>query len=178
MTTDRLLLDAPLFEAQLDRIAKEIEQRNAAENALMLVGIQAGGVRLAQRLATRLERFRGRPVPHGVLDVSMHRDDFGGRSGEMHPTQLPGDVTGQTVVLVDDVIFTGRTIRAALDALTGFGRPRRIQLAVMVDRGHRELPIMPDYVGLATGVSEGEKVEVRFAEDSGRDQVLAQSRTN
>ena len=177
MTTNRLLLDPAQFEAHLDRIAAEIARRNAAEPALMLVGIQAGGVRLAERLASRIERTRGGPVPRGVLDVSMHRDDFGGRSNEMHPTQIPGDVTGQTVILVDDVIFTGRTTRAALDALTGFGRPKRIQLAVMVDRGHRELPIMPDYVGLAIAVPEGERVEVRFAEDADRDEVVAQARS-
>jgi pyrimidine operon attenuation protein/uracil phosphoribosyltransferase len=145
----------------------------------MLVGIQAGGVRLAQRLASRLESLWQRPVPHGVLDVSMHRDDIEAHGTALvRSTEIPGDLSGKTVVLADDVIFSGRTTRAALDALNDFGRPQKVQLAVMVDRGHRELPIMPDYVGLPVPTSLEQRVEVLFSEDTGRDEILLVQRNS
>ena len=174
MTKNRILLDGAGFDACLERIANEIARRNPDGERLMIVGIQAGGVRLAERIAARLGQSWGRLVPQGVLDISMHRDDVGDRSTPvMRSTELPGDVAGRTVVLTDDVIQSGRTTRSALDALNDFGRPRRIQLAVMVDRGNRELPIMPDYVGVSVQTDPNEHVEVRYAEDGGRDEIVA-----
>jgi len=175
----QMLLDSAGFEDRLANMARQIAQRNSPDDNVMLVGIQAGGVRLAQRLAARLESLWQRPVPHGVLDVSMHRDDIEAHGTVLvRSTEIPGDLSGKTVVLADDVIFSGRTTRAALDALNDFGRPQKVQLAVMVDRGHRELPIMPDYVGLPVPTSLEQRVEVLFSEDNGRDEILLVQRSS
>ena len=156
----------------LTRIAHEIAERNDDDSLVMLLGIQKGGVHLARRLAQLLESIWKHPVPAGALDVSMHRDDLDQRmTPEVHPTSIPGDITGKIIVLVDDVLFSGRTTRSALDALNHCGRPRRIQLAVLIDRGHRELPIRADFVGRNVPTTLGQQVTVRLAEEGGDDTV-------
>lgn len=168
-----VLLDAPTLARTLTRIAHEIAERNVPGTDVVLVGIQRGGASLARRLGPLLDRIVGHPVPVGVLDVTMHRDDLDWRSlPELRPTEIPGDISGKTVVLVDDVLFKGRTIRAALDALHHLGRPRRVQLAVLIDRGHRELPIRPDFVGKNVPTSLAQRIKLRLAEDGGDDTVI------
>jgi pyrimidine operon attenuation protein/uracil phosphoribosyltransferase len=155
------VLDADGVGRALVRIAHEVLERNAGLGDLVVVGLQTGGVPLAGRLADELERIEGTEVPVGTLDVAFYRDDIGLRPVLPEAaTEIPVDLGGRTVVLVDDVLFTGRTVRAALDALTDFGRPRAVQLAVMVDRGHRELPIRPDYVGKNLPTRRDEVVDV------------------
>jgi len=155
------VLDADGVGRAVIRIAHEVLERNAGAGNLVIVGLQTGGVPLAGRLADELERIEGSEVPVGTLDVAFYRDDIGLRSVLPEAaTEIPVELTGRTVVLVDDVLFTGRTVRAALDALTDFGRPRAVQLAVMVDRGHRELPIRPDYVGKNLPTRRDEVVDV------------------
>jgi pyrimidine operon attenuation protein/uracil phosphoribosyltransferase len=143
------------------RMAHEIIERNHGLDDVVLIGLQTGGIPLARRLADALEQIESVTVEVGSLDVAFHRDDIGLRPVLPEAvTNIPADLTGSIVVLVDDVLFTGRTIRAALDALTSFGRPRAVQLAVMVDRGHRELPIRPDYVGKNLPTRRDEVVDV------------------
>jgi pyrimidine operon attenuation protein/uracil phosphoribosyltransferase len=167
-----IILNASAMQRALARIAHEIAERNDASADVVLVGIQRGGVYLAQRLAALLRGIWGHPVPVGSLDVAMHRDDLDHQvAPRIHPTVIPFDITGKTVVLVDDVLFSGRTTRAALDALNDFGRPRRIQLAVLVDRGHRELPIKADFVGKNVPTSLTERIDVRLKEGDGEDVV-------
>ena len=177
MAESIVILNGLAIERALKRIAHEIAERNEAPAAVVVVGIQRGGVPLAQRLSAMLSGIWSEPVPTGRLDVSMHRDDLDRRAApRVEPTVIPFDVTGRTVVLVDDVLFSGRTVRAAMDALNDFGRPRQIQLAVLVDRGHRELPIKADFVGknLPTGLDES--VHVRLAEQGGVDEVVLERR--
>jgi pyrimidine operon attenuation protein/uracil phosphoribosyltransferase len=146
----------------LTRIAHEVVERNQGLEGLVVVGLQTGGVPLARRLAEELARVEGVTVPVGTLDVAFYRDDIGLRPVMPEAvTDIPFDLTGKAVVLVDDVLFTGRTVRAALDAMNDYGRPRAVQLAVMVDRGHRELPIRPDYVGKNLPTRRHEVVDVR-----------------
>jgi pyrimidine operon attenuation protein/uracil phosphoribosyltransferase len=146
----------------ITRIAHEIVERNQGLDSVVLVGLQTGGVPLAARLAEALHRVEGVEVPVGTLDVAFYRDDIGLRPVMPEAvTDIPFDLTGSVVVLTDDVLFTGRTVRAALDALKDYGRPRAVQLAVMVDRGHRELPIRPDYVGKNLPTRHDEMVDVR-----------------
>jgi pyrimidine operon attenuation protein / uracil phosphoribosyltransferase len=167
-----LVLNTAAIQRALVRIAHEIAERNETSEELVLVGIQTGGVPLAERLATALKSIWGHAVPTGKLDVSMHRDDLDRRiTPEVHPTVIPFDITGKTVVVVDDVLFNGRTVRAAMDALNDFGRPKRIQLAVLVDRGHRELPIKADFVGKNLPTSLGETVRVVLDRPGTPDQV-------
>jgi pyrimidine operon attenuation protein/uracil phosphoribosyltransferase len=145
----------------ITRIAHEIVERNHGLADLILVGLQTGGVPLARKLGDELQRIEGTTVPLGTLDATFYRDDIGLRP--LLPeavTAIPTDLTGLTVVLVDDVLFTGRTVRAALNALNDYGRPKAVQLAVMVDRGHRELPIRPDYVGKNLPTKRAEMVDV------------------
>src|ERR1700761_1417833 len=158
----------------LTRIAHEILERTHGGAGIVLLGIPTRGVYLARRLATRIGEFEGAPAPVGSLDVTMHRDDLRLRPARalQHTEVPPGGVDGRTVVLVDDVLFSGRTIRAALDALNDLGRPRSVQLAVLVDRGHRELPIRADYVGKNLPTSQREQVRVLLAEVDGEDAVL------
>jgi pyrimidine operon attenuation protein/uracil phosphoribosyltransferase len=157
-----IILDANAIGRALTRIAHEIAERNENFANVVLVGIPAGGVPLAQRLAKILSEIWKISVPTGSLDVSMHRDDLDRRAApEIHPTEIPFDVNGKTILLVDDVLFSGRTIRAALDALNDFGRPKKIQLAVLIDRGHRELPIKADFVGKNVPTAPDEKIIVR-----------------
>ncbi|MGA0237623.1 MAG: bifunctional pyr operon transcriptional regulator/uracil phosphoribosyltransferase PyrR [Acidimicrobiales bacterium] len=146
------------------RMAHEILERNHGSAGVMLIGMQTGGVALAVQLATAVIEIEGSQIPVGTLDATMHRDDFGLRPVMPEAaTEIPEDPTGKTIVLVDDVLFTGRTVRAALDAIHSYGRPQAIQLAVMVDRGHRELPIRPDYVGKNLPTRRDEMVDVTDA---------------
>ena len=169
------ILNAPAIQRALTRVAHEIAERNDASTEVVLVGIPRGGVPLAQRLAVILAEIWQHPAPCGSLDVSMHRDDLSRRAApDVQPTNIPFDVTGKTVVLVDDVLFSGRTIRAALDALNDFGRPKQIQLAVLIDRGHRELPIKADFVGKNVPTAPAEKVIVRLGQPGKADEVVVE----
>jgi pyrimidine operon attenuation protein/uracil phosphoribosyltransferase len=173
MAESTVILNSPAIQRALTRIAHEITERNETGEAIVLVGIQRGGVPLAQTLAALLATIWKNPVPVGSLDVGMHRDDLDRRvAPQVHPTVIPFDVTGKTVVLVDDVLFSGRTVRAAMDALNDFGRPKHIQLAVLIDRGHRELPIKADFVGKNVPTSLTEKVHVRLGETGNEDEVV------
>jgi len=173
MPTPSVVLNAAAMRHALTRIAHEIAERNENSAEVVLVGIQRGGVFLAKRLAATLLTIWNHSVPVGELDVSMHRDDLDHHAPNINmlPTVIPFDVAGKTVILVDDVLFSGRTTRAALDALNDFGRPKRIQLAVLVDRGHRELPIKADFVGKNVPTATSERVDVRFQEEGGADGV-------
>jgi pyrimidine operon attenuation protein / uracil phosphoribosyltransferase len=168
------VLDAEEIRRALTRIAHEILERTHGGEEVMLLGIPTRGVPLARRLAARIGEFEGLEVPCGSLDVTMHRDDLRLRPARaLGRTDLPvGGVDGKTIVLVDDVLYSGRTVRAALDALTDLGRPRTVQLAVLVDRGHRELPIRADYVGKNLPTSQREVVRVMLSEVDGQDVVL------
>jgi pyrimidine operon attenuation protein / uracil phosphoribosyltransferase len=158
------VMNAADVRRAIKRIAHEILERNQGNESLVLVGLQTGGVELAEALAATIEVIEGSAVPVGTLDVAFHRDDVGLRPVlPAAETSIPCDLTEQCVVLVDDVLFTGRTIRAALDAIHAFGRPRCIRLAVMVDRGHRELPIKADYVGKNIPTSRAEMVDVHLS---------------
>ncbi|AAZ55091.1 bifunctional pyr operon transcriptional regulator/uracil phosphoribosyltransferase PyrR [Thermobifida fusca] len=170
----RAVLEGPEISRALTRIAHEILERTKGGHDLTLLGIRTGGVPLAQRLAERIERVEQRPVPWGALDITMYRDDLRlAPARALGSTDIPPEgVDGRTVVLVDDVLFSGRTVRAALDALNDLGRPRAVQLAVLVDRGHRELPIRADYVGKNLPTSLRESVTVLLEELHGRDAVL------
>jgi pyrimidine operon attenuation protein/uracil phosphoribosyltransferase len=172
------LLDAGEMRRAVTRIAHEVLERNKGAGRVVLVGIAARGDDLARRLASEIERIEGVVVPVGALDITFYRDDIGLRAEapEVHETRIAFDITGTTVVLVDDVLFTGRTIRAAMDALIDFGRPQAIQLAVLVDRGHRELPIRADYVGKNVPTRKDEEVQVRLAETDGEDAVVVGER--
>jgi pyrimidine operon attenuation protein/uracil phosphoribosyltransferase len=167
-------MDEPEIGRAITRIAHEILERNHGADGVVLVGIAARGDDLARRLAAEIERIEGSGVPVGVLDITFYRDDIGMRAEapEVHETRVAFDVTGRTVVLVDDVLFTGRTIRAAMDALVDFGRPTAIQLAVLIDRGHRELPIRADFVGKNVPTRKDEDVGVSLRETDGEDAVL------
>ena len=172
MSEPIVILSTTALERALKRMAHEIAERNESAKDLVLVGVQRGGVFLAGRLGLLLKDIIGQVVPTGSLDVSMHRDDIGTHAApNVYPTVIPFDVTGKTVVLVDDVLFSGRTTRAALDALNDFGRPRRVQLAVLIDRGHRELPIKADFVGKNAPTSLRERINVQLKEDDGPDIV-------
>jgi pyrimidine operon attenuation protein / uracil phosphoribosyltransferase len=173
MPESTVILDAVAIQRALTRIAHEIAERNEVSMEVVLVGIPVGGDHLARRLSQILSEIWKQPVPVGILDVSMHRDDLDQRvAPKVYPTVIPFDVTGKTVVLVDDVLFSGRTTRAAMDALNDFGRPKNIQLAVLVDRGHRELPIKADFVGKNVPTATGEKVVVNLRENDGEDRVV------
>ncbi|MFN3649275.1 MAG: bifunctional pyr operon transcriptional regulator/uracil phosphoribosyltransferase PyrR [Armatimonadota bacterium] len=156
----------------LTRIAHEIIEKNRGAADLLLVGIQRKGAPLATRLGGLIKRFEDVDVPVGTLDITLYRDDALSSRHEVRSTSVPVDVTGKTVVLVDEVFFTGRTSRAALDAVMDLGRPASVQLAVLIDRGHRELPIRPDYVGKNLPTSRREHVTVRLQELDGDDSVL------
>ncbi len=172
-TAGRVLLDEADLQRTLRRIAHEIVEKHPDLDELALVGIHTRGVYLADRLADLVEQFTGTRVPTGALDISFYRDDV-----RAHPqpvvraTRLDFDLDERSIVLVDDVLFTGRTIRSAIEALFGFGRPQRVQLAVLVDRGHRELPIRPDYVGKNLPTSRTERVNVQLSEVDEVDRVV------
>lgn len=174
MEPKAVLMDAAAMDRAITRIAHEILERNKGVDDVCLVGIRRLGVPLARRLAARVRQIEGSELPVGVLDITLYRDDLTQRSDQpvVHRTEVPFVIDGKKVVLVDDVIYTGRTVRAALDALIDLGRPAVIQLAVLVDRGHRELPIRPDFVGKNVPTARKEQVDVRLAEQDGTDSVL------
>jgi len=167
------VIDAKGMERTLSRLAHEIIERNRGAESLVLIGLHTRGINLAQRLAAKINDIEKLQVPVGTLDVTPYRDDVTQRSEalRMKTTDIPFDIDNKVVVLVDDVLYTGRTVRAALDALMDFGRPARIELAVLVDRGHRELPIKADYIGKVLPTSLGEEVAVRIREVDGKDSV-------
>ncbi|MBM3933011.1 MAG: bifunctional pyr operon transcriptional regulator/uracil phosphoribosyltransferase PyrR [SAR202 cluster bacterium] len=173
----RQIMDADQVRRAMTRIAHEVLERTGGAKDIVLVGLHSRGVPIARRLATLISEFEDADPPVGSLDIGLYRDDLstGGRP-IMRPTHIPVAIEGRLVVLVDDVLFTGRSIRAAMDALNDFGRPRRIQLAVLIDRGHRELPIRADYVGKNVPTSMEEEVKVRVQELDGVDEVLIQRR--
>jgi pyrimidine operon attenuation protein/uracil phosphoribosyltransferase len=172
MTEENCILNEVSLGRTLTRMAHEILERNLEANGMVIIGIQRPGVFLAQRLAIMLQGIMGKSIPIGSLDISMHRDDLDTKvAPKVYPTEIPFDISGKTVILVDDVLFSGRTIRAALDALNDFGRPRQVQLAVLVDRGHRELPIKADFVGKNVPTSLTDHIEARLREIGGDDSV-------
>jgi pyrimidine operon attenuation protein / uracil phosphoribosyltransferase len=170
-----IVMDADRMNRTLARIAHEILERNRGLEELALVGIRSRGVPLARRLAHSITEISGHEVPTGALDITLYRDDLMRHAVGAQPvvksTEIPFSIDNRRILLVDDVLFTGRTIRAALDALIEFGRPRSIQLVVLVDRGHRELPIKADYVGKNLPTSLSQSVNVRLTEIDGRDEV-------
>lgn len=170
------LLDADDVRRAVTRIAHEIIERDKGGQGLVLVGIANRGDHLARRLAEQIRQIEDVQVPVGVLDITFYRDDIGmkAEAPEVHETRIGFNLNGSTVVLVDDVLFTGRTIRAAMDALMDFGRPRRIQLAVLVDRGHRELPIRADFVGKNIPTRRADDVRVLVSELDGEDAVVVE----
>ncbi len=173
---DKLLLDKEAMRRALTRIAHEIIEKNKGVENIVLVGIRTRGVPLAERLATLIQKFENTKPPVGSLDITLYRDDLSRLDYQpvVHGTSLPVDITDKTVILVDDVLYTGRTIRSALNALTDLGRPTSIQAAVLVDRGHRELPIRADYVGKNVPTSSKEIINVKIEEiDNAENVVIA-----
>lgn len=168
------VLNSQDVQRALTRVAHEILERNKGAENLALIGIRTRGVPLAQRLVDQIKKIEGEDVPLGMLDITLYRDDVG--TGKQNPvlkkTEIPFSITEKTIVLVDDVLFTGRTIRAAIDALMDFGRPAGVQLAVLIDRGHRELPIRADFVGKNIPTSLDMRVQVQLQENDQADQVL------
>lgn len=175
-TMTKELLNQKDIERIISRIAHEIVEKNKGARDLCLVGIQRGGVHLARRLSERIREIEAIEVPFGSLDIALYRDDI--RLNKPRPvvrrTEIPFDINDRIVVLTDDVLFTGRSIRAALDALMDIGRPAQIQLAVLIDRGHRELPIRADYVGKNIPTARSENIEVLFKEEGQQDSVILQ----
>jgi pyrimidine operon attenuation protein/uracil phosphoribosyltransferase len=170
--TKATVMDGDAVQRAITRIAHEILERNKGAGNLALVGIVTRGAVLAEQLAERIAEIEGVTLPVGMLDISFYRDDLATRlNPEVRRTDIPFDVEGRDIVLVDDVLFTGRTIRAAMDAIMDYGRPRSVQLAVLVDRGHRELPIRADYVGKNVPSSSSEQVRVFLGGHDGRDAV-------
>jgi pyrimidine operon attenuation protein/uracil phosphoribosyltransferase len=170
----RRLLDATELDQTLDRLAEELQGEMLPDSELVLVGVRTRGVPLAQRLAQRLQQLKGVDVPVGILDITLYRDDLSqiSRWPILRGTEIAGEIDDRRVILVDDVLFTGRTVRAAIDALCDLGRPAVIRLAVLIDRGHREFPIQADYVGHAVATAPGDRINVRLRETDGVDEVL------
>ncbi|GIN57576.1 bifunctional pyr operon transcriptional regulator/uracil phosphoribosyltransferase PyrR [Lederbergia ruris] len=170
-----LVLDEKAIQRALTRIAHEILERNKGIEECILVGIKTRGIHLAERLAKRIEQIEGQIIPVGELDITLYRDDLSYKTADAEPevrgSELPVEITNKKVIVVDDVLYTGRTVRAAMDALVDFGRAASIQLAVLVDRGHRELPIRADFIGKNIPTSRQEKIVVELVESDGIDQV-------
>ncbi|MDQ0231247.1 bifunctional pyr operon transcriptional regulator/uracil phosphoribosyltransferase PyrR [Metabacillus malikii] len=175
MSQKAVVLDEQAIRRALTRIAHEIIERNKGIDDSVLVGIKTRGIHLAKRLAEKIEQIEGNKISIGELDITLYRDDLSLKTNDQEPlvkgSDIPVDVTNQKVILVDDVLYTGRTVRAAMDALVDIGRPANIQLAVLVDRGHRELPIRADYVGKNIPTSSSEKIVVELVEQDDQDQV-------
>ena len=178
MTAERKVLTESDIKRALTRIAHEILERNHGTVNLALIGIRTRGVDLARRIRQEIKTIEGTEVPLGFLDITLYRDDLGeiGAVPQVRETDLSFDPSGKIVVLIDDVLYTGRTVRAALDAIIDFGRPKAIQLAVLIDRGHRELPVKADYVGKNIPTSQKEQVILRLVENDGRDEVVVSER--
>jgi len=176
----KIVMTAEDIRRTLARIAHEIIERNKVTDHLMLVGIHTRGVPLAKRLAANIESFENSKLVVGALDFSLYRDDLPASEAKsiVHKTNIPADIDGKSIVLVDDVLYTGRSIRAAMDALIDLGRPLSIQLAVLIDRGHREMPIRADYVGKNIPSARHEDIQVRLVETDGIDEVAIISPTN
>jgi pyrimidine operon attenuation protein/uracil phosphoribosyltransferase len=170
---EKLILNQEDIRRALTRIAHEIVEKNHGCDDLVFIGLRTRGVPLATRIAAEIKRFEGVEISIGTLDINLYRDDILSLDWQptVLPTVMPTDIAGKSIILVDDVLYTGRSTRAAMDALIDFGRPRSIQLAVLVDRGHRELPIRADYVGKNMPTAMDEEVEVRLKEVDGRDEV-------
>ncbi|MCJ7839577.1 bifunctional pyr operon transcriptional regulator/uracil phosphoribosyltransferase PyrR [Lederbergia sp. NSJ-179] len=170
-----IVLDEKAIQRALTRIAHEILERNKGIEECILVGIKTRGIHLAERLAKRIEQIEGERIPVGELDITLYRDDLSYKTVDAEPkvkgSELPVEITNKKVILVDDVLYTGRTVRAAMDALVDFGRAASIQLAVLVDRGHRELPIRADFIGKNIPTSSQERIVVELVEADGIDQV-------
>jgi len=165
------LMDENDLNRTLTRLAHEIVERNKGVENLAVVGIRTRGVPLGKRIAEKVSQIEGKDVPFGTLDITLYRDDFKFKHPVAHVTNIPFKIDRMTLVLVDDVLYTGRTVRAALDALMDYGRPARIQLAVLIDRGHRELPIRPDFVGKNVPTAADEEIRVKVKEIDGEDAV-------
>jgi pyrimidine operon attenuation protein/uracil phosphoribosyltransferase len=168
------VMDAAGINRTLSRLALQIVERNSGTSDLLLVGIRRRGVPLAERLADKISQLEGQRPPTGQLDITLYRDDLStvGPRPVVNKTEIPGDITNRAIVLVDDVLYTGRTIRAALDELVDFGRPRRVELAVLIDRGHRDLPIQADYVGKYLQTADTEIVKVMLTDYDEDEQVV------
>jgi len=168
------VMDADAMRRAITRIAHEVLERNKGTEALALIGIRSRGVHIADRIAAAVQAIEGVEVPRGIVDITLYRDDLsrGDQTPQVRGTEILFGVEGRKIVLIDDVLYTGRTIRAAMDALMDFGRPENIQLAVMIDRGHRELPIRADYVGKNLPTSRHQQVQVRIVEMDGVDDVV------
>ena len=168
------ILDKDSIAKTLERIAHEIVEKNKVIDEIVIIGIKNRGTYLGERLAKKIEKISGSKIPVGALDITLYRDDLTQAYEQpiVHATEIDFDISGKKIVLVDDVLYTGRTIRCALDALIDFGRPSQIQLAVLIDRGHRELPIRADYVGKNVPTSPNQTVEVRLSEADGKDEVV------
>ena len=175
-----ILLNSKDISRAVNRISHEILERNQGAANLALVGIRTRGVAISQRLKQKILEIENVTVEHGVLDITLYRDDLadGTYKPELKQTEISFALEGKNVVLCDDVLFTGRTIRAAIDALMDFGRPSSVQLAVLIDRGHRELPIRPDYVGKNVPTSHSKRVQVLLQEEDDEDKVIIQEKTN
>ena len=171
------IMDAEDMDLALSRMAAEVVERRQVRDTLAIIGIRRRGVPLGVKLAEKIEKILNRKVPFGILDITLYRDDLTtvATSPILKESKIDFDVNGKSIILVDDVLYTGRTIRAAMDALVDFGRPQAIQLAVLVDRGHRELPIRADYVGKNIPTARHEQVEVRLAEVDGVDEVVIET---
>jgi len=170
-------LDAAQMEASIERLARDIVSGLRQNEAFVLVGIRSRGLPLAERLASLMREITGNPAPVGALDITLYRDDLTEKAGTpiVRPTEIPFTLKDRTVILVDDVLYTGRTVRAALDALLDHGRPNRVLLAILVDRGGRELPIQADFTGLAVKVENHQRVSVRIQEIDGEDGVYIEN---
>ncbi len=166
------VMDEEGIKRVITRIAHEILERNKGAENLVLIGIRSRGVYLANRLSREISKIEDIVPPVGILDISFYRDDIATHRVQVSSTEIPFDVTERDVVLVDDVLFTGRSVRAAMDAIVDFGRPASVQLAVLIDRGHRELPIRPDYVGKNIPTAWKEKVQVKLKDENGIDSVI------
>jgi len=180
LKTKKILIDQAGIRRALTRIAHEITEHNEGLDDVVVIGIRTRGVPLAKRVANKLAEIEGEEIKTGSLDITLYRDDLTTIAEQpiVHKTEIPFDITDKKVVLVDDVLYTGRTVRAALDALMDLGRPENIQLAILVDRGHRELPISADFVGKNLPTSKQELISVKLKEIDGKDSVVLQEHSN
>lgn len=174
MKLKKRILDATRMDRAIRRMAIEVVERNRGTDDLIIIGIRTRGVPIGQRLAQAIEEVEKTPVPFGILDITLYRDDLTTIAPQpvVKPTKFPEPIDDKIVVLVDDVLYTGRTVRAALDALIDFGRPKAVQLAVLIDRGHRELPIHADFVGKTIPTDRTEVIKVKLADTDGEDEIL------